>query len=335
VTDHIVPDDQANGMVDGTLPTSEVPAPLRGASELLAAAHQPATVEELSAMSAVVAQFSAAVVAPVVTDSPEPLRSRSTMFSTRIPKRAALMATVGILAVGTAAAAAGGALPHMPSPFSAPRAELVEPNDEGGTTTTAATTTATTDGSTTTVTVKTTEVEGSELEGTEVEGTEVHGTGPEGTEVHGTDPESSEVRNDEGRHHGLCEAWTHGAAKKTSNPAFGSLNDDAVKAGKTIDQFCADILAQVTPTTDVTGSTDPEGTRPPMPTHPTPTVPSHPKPVGPPTSVPPNHGGGQGSGHQGPPTSVTLPLGPVPTVPNTVPVSVPAHGGPGHGSGKG
>ncbi|MEI8238392.1 MAG: hypothetical protein WCI22_03145 [Actinomycetota bacterium] len=307
MTENIIPDDQANGVVDGTLPASEVPASLVGVAEVLAAAHQPATSEELAGMTAIMSSFTAAVMSPV-QESPEPVRSTSTMLTSRITKRAAVMACVGLLAAGTAAAGAGGAIP---SPFhTAPRAHIeVAPVSSDG-----STTTATDAGGTSTL----------------------HGvvpgvTEPEGSEPHGSEPDTSDGPRGsvpagvpaDGRHHGLCEAWTHGNHKRP-NPAFSSLGDDAQHAGKTVDQFCADVLARwnhdhgtmpttIVPPTTVTGSTvtPTESTQPHHPQGPPTSLPT---PHGPPTSLPPPHG---------PPTSLPTPHGP--------PTSLPGQGGHGPG----
>ncbi len=71
-------------------------------SELLRAAAQPGSPEELQGMAAFVQQFTAEVASTTVT-------SRSTsMFASRITRRATAIVAVTLLAAGTAAAAAGG-----------------------------------------------------------------------------------------------------------------------------------------------------------------------------------------------------------------------------------
>jgi hypothetical protein len=243
------------------------------------------------------------------------------MLTSRITTRAAVMASVGLLVAGTAAAAAGGAIP---SPFHAARAHIASaPASSDGTSTTVATEGATTsiaDGTSTTVRVV-------RPGGTEPGGSEPQGTGPESSDPHGSDPATSDGPHGsvpagvptDGRHHGLCEAWTHGDHKQP-NPAFGSLGTDAQHNGTTVDQFCADVLARwnhdhgtLPPTTTtVTGDTV-TPTDPSLPLHPQGPPSTLPHPKGPPITIP----------HQGPPTSMP-------------PISVPSNGGPGQGgSGQG
>jgi hypothetical protein len=305
VTENIIPDDQANGVVDGTLSASEVPASLRGAAEVLAAAHQPATSEELAGMMAMVSGFTAAVVVPA-QDSPEPVRSTSRMLTSRITTRAAVMASVGLLVAGTAAAAAGGAIP---SPFHAARAHIaiaadVSTTAAGDTTTTAA------GGPTTTEAGEPTSAEAGETNTTEA-GEPTTVAGEPTTTVAGAVP-------GDGRHHGLCEAWSHDNHKQP-NPALSSLDSDAKATGKTVGRFCNDVISQwnhrhghdpvssTTTTTTATGESTTTTTEPQHPQGPPSTLP-HPK--GPPVTLP----------HQGPPVSVP-------------PISVPSPGGhgPGHG----
>ena len=43
-------------------------------------------------------------------------------------------------------------------------------------------------------------------------------------------------------HHGKCTAWTSGASKSATNPAFAELQVSADAAGLTIDEYCATVL---------------------------------------------------------------------------------------------
>jgi len=229
------------------------------------------------------------------------------MLTSRITTRAAVMASVGLLVAGTAAAAAGGAIP---SPFHAARAHIVVAADvsttaAGDTTTTAAgepTTTEAGEPSTTEAGEPTTTAAGEPTTTEAGEPTTVVGAVP-----------------DDGRHHGLCEAWTHGNHKKP-NPAFSTLDSDAKASGKTVDQFCNDVISQwshrhghdsvqsTTTTTTATGDPTTTVTTEPQRQHGPPSTLPHPK--GPPVTLP----------HQGPPTSVPAPGG-----------HGPGHGGPVHG----
>ena len=92
MTEQLFPDDVANGLVDGTLPIDEIPADVRATADVLRAAHQAATSEELSGMAATVQRFTAAVTAPATTHRSSP------MFATRLTRRAATMVAVTLLA---------------------------------------------------------------------------------------------------------------------------------------------------------------------------------------------------------------------------------------------
>ena len=110
MTEHILPDDLANGLVDGAAAAGTAPGTFHGAAELLDAMRAPATPDELVGMAAFVQQFSASVT----SSHAAPAAHRTGvvhMLTARITKRAAAMAAVTLLAAGTAAAAAGGVIP--------------------------------------------------------------------------------------------------------------------------------------------------------------------------------------------------------------------------------
>ena len=165
---------------------------------LLNAAAQPGTEEELAGMSAFVQAFTAEVTAPTLTS-----RSHS-MFAGRITRRATAMVAITLLAAGTAAAAAGGALTHIPSPFSGSHhaAEVL------GIDTTTSDVSTSIDPSTTT------------------DGTDHSAEGPDAA--------------DEAAF-GLCQAWTNGGDKKADNPAFSALDDAATANTESVDEYCADV----------------------------------------------------------------------------------------------
>jgi phosphoribosylformylglycinamidine (FGAM) synthase PurS component len=194
---------------------------------LLQAAAQPGTPAELANMSAMAQQFAAAVTAPAEVAAPVAARGVS-RFAGRVTKRAAVMAGVGLFVAGTAAAAAGGVLPKaLTAPFhSSPSAASVAgastiPGTSvpvvGGTTTTLA------GGTTTTVTGSSVPDDADETEGTEVE--------------------SDEAAEHAGRLFGLCQAWTDGVAKDPTLKPFHHLAEAAAAANQTVEQFCADVLA--------------------------------------------------------------------------------------------
>ena len=122
------------------------------------------------------------------------------MRATRITRRATAMVAITLLAAGTAAAAAGGALDSLPGPFHKDSAEVKPETTEDSVDDTDATD-DTTDGIT--------------------------------LDSPTFAPEL----------HGLCEAWTNGATKDATDPAFTTLADAAAVAGQTIDEFCVVVQA--------------------------------------------------------------------------------------------
>ncbi len=231
MTEQLFPDDMANGLVDGTLPIDDVPAEARALADVLRAAHQPAMSEELSGMAAMVQQFTAEVTVPATT------RRSSSMFATRLTRRAATMVAITLLAAGTAAASAGGALP---SPFSAGESSFgaPRPEDEDTTTTEAGGDTTTTEagGEATTTT------EGGDATST----TETSMPEPSTT----LDPEAPLVPSDvldemqaaNPSLFGKCTAWTNGAPKNPEVPGFVELQVAADEVGISIDDFCDELL---------------------------------------------------------------------------------------------
>ncbi|MEN9646157.1 MAG: hypothetical protein RL238_2826 [Actinomycetota bacterium] len=224
MTEPIVPDPLADGIVSGSVDPATLPAELRGVAEVFAAAHQPPTEGELVGMASAVGAFQAAVTTPVPSADPVPPRSVVTMFSTRIPKRAAVIVAATVLMAGTAAAAAGGASPFagasrpeiLDLPIPGDETSTTETTVEGETTTTAGDTTTSTDDSTTTTT------ESSDTSTTEAAATE------------STYP---------GRDFGHCTAWGVGAPKSTDIPGFRSLGESAEAAGLTVEEYCELVLA--------------------------------------------------------------------------------------------
>ena len=186
---------------------------------LLNAAQQAGTPSELAGMSAMVQQFTAAITAPVV-DTPAPIAARS-RFAGRITKRAALMAGLGVFVAGTAAAAAGGVLPSaITAPFHAPRAEVLSGADTSVPNSQATTTVAGSAPVTTAVT-------GSTLFGDDANESDDQGEGTEHSS----------------RLFGLCTAWTDGVAKDPTLKPFHDLAEAASAQSQTVEQFCADVLA--------------------------------------------------------------------------------------------
>jgi hypothetical protein len=111
VTEHILPDDLANGLVDGTAAAGSAPGTFDGAAALLDAMRAPATPDELEGMAAFVQQFSASVTTSHAAPSAAHRTGVVHMLTTRITKRAAAVVAVTLLTAGTAAAAAGGVIP--------------------------------------------------------------------------------------------------------------------------------------------------------------------------------------------------------------------------------
>lgn len=227
MTEPIVPDPLADGIVSGSVDPATLPAELRGVAEVFAAAHQSPSADELVGMASAVGAFQAAVTTPAPSADPVPPRSVVTMFSTRIPKRAAVIVAATVLIAGTAAAAAGGA-----SPFgSAGRGEIVAlplPGDETSTTPETTiegdTTTTTTEGDTTTT------AESGDTSTTESGDTST----TEAATTESTYP---------GRDYGHCTAWGVGAPKSTDIPGFRSLGESAEAAGLTVEEYCELVLA--------------------------------------------------------------------------------------------
>ena len=122
----------ADGLFDGGLAADVAPKDLRAAVNVLSAAGRPGSDAELASMAARVRQLSAEINAaakpPARATTPTPAAFGDTrrasdtsvsadtqgdnpMFATRITRKALTIVAITLLAAGTAAAAAGGALP--------------------------------------------------------------------------------------------------------------------------------------------------------------------------------------------------------------------------------
>jgi hypothetical protein len=259
VTDPIIPDRVADELLAGEADPDTIAAQLRGVAGLTAAARQAPSEGELAGMSAAVAAFQG-VVTPPVSAPGTSTRSVSYMFNTRIPKRAAIITAISVLAVGTAAAAAAGAVPSFGSfaeDVTVTTVTIVADTSttlaDSGTTTTVDGTTTTTEGSTTSTTDGATTTTGA------------------------TDTTVAGEFLYPGRDYGLCTAWTHGAPKRITNPAFSYLVDEAMadagaaapaagapeaEVRAAVDSYCDKVIADKkgTPTTEVTGTTEATGT---------------------------------------------------------------------------
>lgn len=227
MTEPIVPDPLADGIVSGSVDPSTLPAELRGVAEVVVAARQSPTGDELAGMASAVGAFQAAVTTPVPPVGAVPPRSVVTMFSTRIPKRAAVIVAATVLMAGTAAAAAGGVLPPPFAGTVPGRPAFVEPlpgDDTSTTETTIESETSTTESGDTTTTESgdTTTTESGDTTTTEAAATE------------STYP---------GRDFGHCTAWGVGATKSTAVPGFRSLGESAEAAGLTVEEYCELVLA--------------------------------------------------------------------------------------------
>lgn len=261
MTDPIIPDRVADEVLAGEADPHTTAAQLRGVAGLTAAARQAPSEGELTGMSAAVAAFQG-VVTPPVSAAGTSTRSVSYMFNTRIPKRAAIITAISVLAVGTAAAAAAGAVPSFGAFTEDVTVTTVTTVDGTGPTTTTdgATTTTTTDGTTTTTDGSTTTTSEAVT-----------------TTTGATDNTVAGESLYPGRDYGLCTAWTHGAPKKITNPAFSYLVDQAMAdAGDAapaadapeaeiraaVDSYCDKVIADKkgTETTEVTATTEATGT---------------------------------------------------------------------------
>jgi phosphoribosylformylglycinamidine (FGAM) synthase PurS component len=116
----------------------------------------------------------------------------------------------------------------LTSPFnSAPRAELLPPSS-----TVPGTSVPVVGGSTTTTVAGTT---------TTITGSSV--PTDDANETEGTEVESDEATEHAGRLFGLCQAWTDGVAKDPTLKPFHHLVEAAASKNQTVEQFCADVLA--------------------------------------------------------------------------------------------
>lgn len=228
----------ADGLFDGGLAADVAPKDLRAAVNVLSAAGRPGSEAELATMAARVRQFSAEINAAAKAPhqaaisqvhypttafvdarrpydmhmSDDTIRSNP-MFATRITRKAMTIVAITLLAAGTAAAAAGGALPmfekddtnvvvHEPveaqviDDFSH-QSDNQQSSDDSKPVTQAATVIA----------------------------------------VLNADEASSNTAD----FFGKCTAWGNGAAKDATNPAFADLQAAADASTLTIDEFCATV----------------------------------------------------------------------------------------------
>ena len=230
MTDPILPDDLANGLVDGTADVSSLPTELRGVAGLFAAAHQPATGAELAGMAAAMEQFTAAIsgatlLAATAASTPGVI----SMFGTRLTKRAAMIVGATLLVAGTAAAAAGGVIP---TPFT---------SDQGSTHTTLSV-----------------EPSGSNSTSSSVESTETSIADSNGTPIPAEDvalclatttSSSAAKSGGSGGSGGSVDGSADGSVD-------GRLARDASSRGKSVNDFCTEAERQNADDhgTDVTGS---------------------------------------------------------------------------------
>lgn len=223
----------ADGIVDGGLAADVAPADLQTAVKVLRAARQPGSVAELANRAVYVRQFCVEVAATATASrtqthafsnqcrSDDSLGSVS-MFSTRITRKALSIFAITLLAAGTAAAAAGGALPVFDG---VAKEVVVESGDH------------------TDVNV----ADGPDAADNDQPTNE--DASPEGIV-----PAVVENQNGVVDHHGKCTAWTNGSAKNASNPSFAELQVAADAVELTIDEYCATVLGTPTagdePTSD-------------------------------------------------------------------------------------
>ena len=238
MTDPILPDDLANGLVDGTADVSSLPMELRGVAGLFAAAHQPATGAELAGMAAAMEQFTAAIsgatlLAATAASTPGVI----SMFGTRVTKRAAMIVGATLLVAGTAAAAAGGVIP---TPFT---------SDQGSTHTTLSV-----------------EPSGSNSTSSSVESTETSIADSNGTPIPAEDVAlclATTTSSSAGKSGG--SGGSGGSdGRSTSNAVDGSVDGsvdgrlarDASSRGRSVNDFCTEAERQNADDhgTDVTGS---------------------------------------------------------------------------------
>lgn len=106
------PDDSTERLIEGRLSPADAPPSYSGVAELFAAMRAPADSTELAAQTSVVAAMIAE--ARISSPSAQPPRRRS-VLSKVLTAKAAAVATIAAFGIGTAAAAATGALPGQTS----------------------------------------------------------------------------------------------------------------------------------------------------------------------------------------------------------------------------
>ena len=228
----------ADGLFDGGLAADVAPKDLRAAVDVLRIAQQAGSVTELAQMADKVQMFSAEVTAgaPAVSIRSTAQTATTTflthdttrstpMFATRITRKAFTIVAITLLAAGTAAAAAGGALPMF---VDEEPAVIV---DNGGS---------------------------GKLDAAEDVNDPTESE--DSTDVETTMPPTSDavVENNIGGVdvHGKCTAWTSGATKDATNPSFAELQVAADAAGVTIDEYCATFVATADDSDDESDDTE-------------------------------------------------------------------------------
>jgi len=203
VTEHILPDDLANGLVDGTAPAASIPEHFRAAADLLSATHQPASAAELAGMDEAVRLFTS-TISSASGRTKSHTSGVTSMFTARLTKRTAAVVFATLLTAGTAAAAAGGVIP---TPFTSPSDDI----------------------STTLADITSTSVDVATSSSLDDSAAAVTSSS---VDDHGVDPE---VESEADITHDQCEAVTKGTATDADQ---ASLRSQAAAMGVTLDAFC-------------------------------------------------------------------------------------------------
>ena len=156
------------------------------------------------------------------------------MIATRITRRAATIVAVTLLAAGTAAAAASGALPATSDADAPADVAFVPASTVVESTTTEASEVIVTTTAEVTATAKVTATSDVETDGDETGDVATLPVAEPGATVH--DPKTA-------NNFGKCTAWTHGAEKKLTNPAFAELQTAADDGTVSVDEYCAATIA--------------------------------------------------------------------------------------------
>ena len=203
MTEHILPDDLANGLVDGTAPAASIPEHFRAAADLLSATHQPASAAELAGMDEAVRLFTS-TISSASGRTKSHTSGVTSMFTARLTKRTAAVVFATLLTAGTAAAAAGGVIP---TPFTSPSDDISTTLADITSTSADAATSSSLDDAAAAVTSSS-------------------------VDDHGVDPA---VESEADITHDQCEAVTKGTATDADQ---ASLRSQAAAMGVTLDAFC-------------------------------------------------------------------------------------------------